>query len=202
MGIDLHGRPFGDWLLYQVGILNGANEKFGDSNYAKDWYVMVRSDYAKSNLFSANISGFAYFGSNNAKVMSGADISWNRYGIAGNARYKMVDVYGAFVVDRITGLPPSLAGSFDATATGATLETDILVTDRVLLSFRFDHLDAGGMLAARKSSTVLAFQAKYYLRSNIAFFLRGDVNVRKSEGGSTATRNFRNGMFLGADLVF
>lgn len=27
LGIDLHGRPFGNWFLYQVGILNGGNER-------------------------------------------------------------------------------------------------------------------------------------------------------------------------------
>ncbi len=30
LGIDLHGRPFGDWILYQVGIVNGGNEQVGD----------------------------------------------------------------------------------------------------------------------------------------------------------------------------
>ena len=25
VGADIHGRPFGDWFLYQVSILNGAN---------------------------------------------------------------------------------------------------------------------------------------------------------------------------------
>lgn len=202
MGLDLHGRPFGDWFLYQIGIVNGANEKFGDSNNPKDWYLMVRLDHAKEKLFSANVSGFAYFGNNNAKILSGADINWSRFGIAGNARYKMIDVYGAFVVDRVTGLPSSLASGFDKTATGTTLETDILVTDRILLSFRFDHLDAGGTLTTRKSNTLVGFQGKYYLRSNIAFFLRSDINLRNSEGGTNATRNFRNGTFLGADLIF
>jgi hypothetical protein len=35
VGADIHGRPFGDWFLYQVGILNGANEALGDSNKGK-----------------------------------------------------------------------------------------------------------------------------------------------------------------------
>lgn len=202
MGIDIHGRPFGDWFLYQVGILNGANEPFGDSNNPKDWYVMARLDHAQSDLFSANLSGFAYFGNNNAKVISGADVSWNRYGVAGNVRYKMFDIYGAYVIDRVTGLPPALAGNFDSTATGATVEADMLVTDRLLLSLRYDHLDAGGILAMRKSNSLLAVQAKYYLRSNIALFLRDDFNLRKAEGGTSAPRNFRNAFLVGADIAF
>jgi len=204
-GLDIHGRPFGRWLLYQVGVLNGANETFGDSNNPKDWYVMVRLDQAESDLFSANISGFAYFGNNNAKVSTGSatpDVDWNRYGLAATLRYRMVDVYGAFVVDRVTNLPQALASSFDSTATGLTLEADVLATDRLLLSLRFDNLDAGGALAARKSNTLLAIQAKYYLRTNIALFVRDDFNMREAEGGASPARNFRNAFLIGADLIY
>ena len=68
VGADIHGRPFGDWFLYQVGILNGANEALGDSNKGKDVYAMIRFDHAKSQNFSANISGFVYHGNSNAKL--------------------------------------------------------------------------------------------------------------------------------------
>jgi hypothetical protein len=203
IGIDIHGRPFGDWFLYQVGILNGANESFGDSNNPKDWYVMTRFDYTDSDLFSANISGFAYFGNNNAKVaFNQADVNWNRYGIAANIRYKMVDIYGAYTIDRVTNLPQQFEANFDATATGLIVETDVLVTDKLLLSVRYDHLDAGGVLAKRKSNSILGMQAKYYLRSNISFYIRDDVNLRKSEGGVSGARNFRNAFLVGADFVF
>lgn len=202
IGLDIHGRPFGRWLLYQVGVLNGANETFGDSNNPKDWYVMVRLDQAESDLFSANISGFAYFGNNNAKVSSGADVDWSRYGLAATLRYKMVDLYGAFVIDRVTNLPQAMASSFDSTATGLTLEADVLLTDRLLVSLRFDNLDAGGALAARKSNTLLAIQAKYYLRTNIALFVRDDFNLREAEGGASPARNFRNAFLVGADLIY
>lgn len=202
IGVDIHGRPFGEGFLYQLGVLNGANEKFGDSNNPKDWYVMIRLDHAESDFFSASLSGFSYFGNNNAKVASGADVSWNRYGVAGNVRYKMIDVYGAFVIDRVTDLPQSLVAVFDETATGLTLEVDVLPVDRILLSIRYDHADAGGLLSQRASYSFLGLQAKYYLRSNIALFVRDDVNLQKAEGGRTAVRNFRNGAFVGADLVF
>jgi len=202
MGIDIHGRPLGDWFLYQVGILNGANEPFGDSNNPKDWYVMTRFDLAQSTYFSANLSGFAYFGSNNAKVSSMADVSWSRYGFAANVRYYLVDFYAAFVVDRVADLPASFRNTFDATATGLTLEANVLATDRVLLGLRFDHLDAGGLRSERTSSSLLGVIAKYYLRSNMALFLRDDINLRQTQGGRAPERNFRNAFFVGADVAF
>ena len=147
-----------------------------------------------------SLSGFAYFGESNAKLATGRDVDWSRYGVAGNVRYNMVDVYGAFVIDHVTNLPAGLA--FDDTATGLTVEADVLVTDRVLLSLRFDHMDAGGALSKRKSNSLLGMQAKYYLRPNIALYVRDDFNLRDSEGGESPPRNFRNAFFIGADLDF
>ena len=120
-GIDVHGRPIGDFFFYQIGVLNGANEGFGDSNKGKDLYGMVRFDYAKSQYFAANVSGFAYMGNSNAKVQSQQDVNWNRFGVSARVTYKMVDVYAAYAVDRINKLPSSVQGNFDATATGAVL---------------------------------------------------------------------------------
>ncbi|MDH5499447.1 MAG: hypothetical protein OEY12_18650, partial [Nitrospira sp.] len=146
VGIDIHGRPFGDWFLYQVGILNGANEGFGDSNKGKDIYGMVRFDYARSQNFSANISGFIYHGNSNAKVQTQEDVNWHRWGLSARATYKMVDVYAAYAVDKINKTPAALSGLLDSTATGLTIGADAYVTDRTLLSVRYDNLDAGGML--------------------------------------------------------
>ncbi len=201
-GIDIHGRPFGDWFLYQVGVLNGAGERAGDSNNSKDWYVMTRFDFAKSAYFSANVSGFAYFGNHNAKVATRADVSRSRYGILGNIRYKMVDLYGAFVVDRVSDLPDALEPLFDATATGITLEANVLATDRLMLGLRYDHMDAGGIRTQRTSSSTLALMAKYYLRSNMAIFARDDINLRKAHGGASPVRNFRNGFTAGIFMAF
>ena len=39
---------------------------------------MLRFDYAKSNNFSADMSGFVYQGNSNAKVQSQDDENWNR----------------------------------------------------------------------------------------------------------------------------
>jgi hypothetical protein len=202
VGADIHGRPFGDWFFYQVGILNGANEPLGDSNKGKDVYAMVRFDHAKSQNFSANISGFVYQGNSNAKLQTQEDVNWNRYGLSARATYKMVDLYVAFAVDKINKTPTSMAGNFDSTATGLTIGADTYVADKILVSLRYDNLDAGGVLDQRKSATFVGAQVKYYLRTNVAIFARNDFNVRKSEGGDTDARNLRNAFFSGIDIVF
>jgi hypothetical protein len=201
-GADLHGRPFGDWFLYQVGILNGANEGGGDTNKGKDVYAMIRFDYAQSNYFSASMSGFVYQGNSNAKVQTQQDVNWNRYGLSARATYQMVDVYAQFSVDKINSIPTALAGLFDSTATGLTIGADTYVTSQALLSVRYDNLDAGGMLDQRQSASFLGVQAKYFLRANVAVFARNDFNLRQSEGGDTAARNLRNALFTGIDLIF
>jgi hypothetical protein len=201
-GADIHGRPFGDWFLYQVGVLNGANEPLGDSNKGKDIYAMLRFDYAKSNNFSANISGFVYQGNSNAKLQTQEDVNWNRYGLSARATYKMFDVYAAFAIDKINKTPPAFSGLFDSTATGLTIGADTYVTNKTLVSLRYDNLDAGGMLDQRTSASFIGVQAKHYLRANVAIFARNDFNLRQSEGGDTAARNLRNAFFSGIDMIF
>ena len=201
-GIDLHGRPFGDWFLYQIGILNGAEERWGDTNNSKDWYVMTRFDYAQSDYFSANLSGFAYFGNHNTKVLSGADVSRSRYGVGARIRYRWLDLYGTYTIDRITDLPNGMAATFDDTATGVTIEAHAIVTDRLLLGVGYNHMDAGGELSQRKSATFLSFQARYYLRSNIALQIRNDVNLRDAEGGTSPARNLRNQVVTNVAFAF
>jgi hypothetical protein len=202
LGADIHGRPFGDWFLYQVGVLNGSQEQFGDSNRGKDWYAMIRFDYARSHLMSASLSGFTYVGNSNAKTSDQTDINWHRYGVAATMRYHMVDLYAAFTIDQIRHLPVTMAQNFDATATGLTVEADVLVTDRLLLSARYDRLDAGGLIDQRQSTSMLGLQGKYYLRSNISLSMRNDLNLQRAGSGTTAARAFRNGLFMGADLTF
>jgi hypothetical protein len=201
-GADVHGRPFGDWFLYQVGVVNGANEHLGDSNKGKDVYGMIRLDYAQSNFFSASISGFVYQGNSNAKVQTHEDVNWNRYGLSARATYMMVDVYAAYSVDKINKVPVGVAGLFDSTATGLTIGADTYVTSQTLVSLRYDNLDAGGMLDQRISSSFIGMQAKHFLRANVAIFARNDFNLRHSEGGDTAARNLRNAFFSGIDVIF
>lgn len=201
MGLDVHGRPFGDGFLYQLGVLNGAGESFGDTNKGKDVYAMMRLDTAKSKLLSASLSAMGYLGNSNAKLSTAQDVNWSRYGVSATVRYQMVDLYGAYIIDRITNLPGGTT-NFDATASGLTMQADVLVTDRTLLSARYDNLDAGGALAQRTSNSIIGFQAKHYVRSNIALSLRDDVNVRKAAGGASPERAFRNAVMIGLDVAF
>lgn len=126
-GIEVRGRPFGDWFMYQVGMLNGANETFGDSNKGKDFYGAVRFDYARSANFSASLSAFAYLGNSNATVLTGAgqaDVNWHRYGMAAHVRYKMFDLYGMYTLDRIAHVPTAALANFDTSASGLSVACD------------------------------------------------------------------------------
>lgn len=204
-GIEVRGRPFGDWFMYQMGMLNGANEAFGDSNKGKDFYGAVRFDYARSANFSASLSGFAYLGNSNATVLTGtglADVSWNRYGIAGHLRYKMFDLYGMYTLDRIAHVPTAALANFDKSASGLSVALDTYVTERTLVSLRYDNMDAGGDLSQRSSQSFAGMQVKQYLRSNIALFVRNDLNLRRAEDGNAAARNLRNVFFVGIDITY
>ncbi len=206
VGIDIHGRPFGDWFLYQVGVLNGEGEGTSDSNNSKDWYVMGRLDWAQSNLFSANISGFSYMGTNNATIAAagapGHDADWNRYGVAATIRYQMFDVYGSYTIDRISGLSEATEAVFDTSASGLTLQADVIVTDRLLMSAQYNNLDGGGDRSMRLRQSVLGLQAKYFLRSNIAIFVRNDLNLRSAEESPPVHHAFRHALLSGLALVF
>ena len=201
-GIDLHGRPFGDWFLYQIGILNGGEERWGDTNNSKDWYVMTRFDYNQLEYFSANVSGFAYFGNHNAKVLGGADVSRSRYGLAARIRYRWLDLYGAYTIDRISDLPSGMSATFDRKASGLTVEAHAIVTDRLMLGAGYNHLDAGGVISQRKSASFLGLQVRYYLRSNIALQIRNEVNLRDAEGGTSPARNLRNQFITNLAIAF
>jgi hypothetical protein len=61
-----------------------------------------------------------------------------RYGLAANARWKALDVYGAMIWDRVYNLPGQLKNEFDRTAAGLSVQVDYLALDSVMLSNRFD----------------------------------------------------------------
>lgn len=204
-GIEVRGRPFGDWFMYQAGILNGANETFGDSNKGKDFYGAVRFDYARSANFSASLSAFAYLGNSNATVLTGAgqaDVNWHRYGMAAHVRYKMFDLYGMYTLDRIAHVPTAALANFDTSASGLSVALDTYVTDRTLLSLRYDNMDAGGDLSQRTSQSFAGVQIKQYVRSNVALFARNDFNLRRAEDGNAAARNLRHAFFAGIDIAY
>lgn len=231
-GVEFHGRPFGDWFFYQVGVVNGSADNFrlvpalGDTNRMKDVYGMIRFDYAKSNYFTASVSGYGYFGNNNLALPlpTGhiADVSQRQIGIQANLRFRMVDLYAAYSIDKITNIPTLPPEVFDNTATGLSVAMDVRATEQLLFSTRYDYLDAGGFQNTtvtaliptaglpiavpysirRTSTSMVGVQLKYYLRPNIMFMIRDDINVLGSEDGSTPERNLRNFFTLGVDIVF
>lgn len=204
-GAEVRGRPFGDWFMYQLGVLNGANEGFGDSNKGKDFYGAIRFDYARSANFSASLSGFAYLGNSNATVFDGTrttDVNWSRYGVAAHLRYKMFDLHGMYTLDRITHAPATALSNFDMDASGLTVALDTHVASNTLLSLRYDTMDAGGDLSQRSSQSFLGAQVKHYVRSNIALYARLDHNLRHAEDGQAAARNLREAFFAGIDVAY
>lgn len=192
----------------------------------KDVYGMIRFDYAKSNYFTASVSGYGYFGNNNLALPlpTGhiADVSQRQIGIQANLRFRMVDLYAAYSIDKITNIPTLPPEVFDNTATGLSVAMDVRATEQLLFSTRYDYLDAGGFQNTtvtaliptaglpiavpysirRTSTSMVGVQLKYYLRPNIMFMIRDDINVLGSEDGSTPERNLRNFFTLGVDIVF
>src|SRR5581483_9914386 len=118
-----------------------------------------------------------------------------------NARWKQLDLYGALIWDRLFGLPDALAGEFDRTALGLTLEADYLLHEQVMLSARFDQLWAGGLEDEKRDGTVLSAQVRYYPWQNIAFFVRDSVNLRGFVEDHPL-RSWRNQLFVGVDWSF
>ncbi|MBH0199074.1 MAG: hypothetical protein HP497_06585 [Nitrospira sp.] len=204
-GVEVRGRPFGDWFMYQLGMLNGSHERFGDLNKGKDVYGAIRFDYAWFANLSASLSGFAYLGNSNATIFDGSnnvDVNWHRYGIAAHLRYKMMDLYGMFTLDQINQVPSTMVANFDRTASGLTIAADAYVTDRTLVSVRYDSMDAGGDRTQRVSQSFVGLQVKQYVRTNVAIYARNDFNVRNPEDGNAAARNLRNAFFVGIDVAY
>ena len=123
-----------------------------------------------------------------------------RYGFSGNIKYKLLDIYGAIIWDEIQNLPNETRDTFDDEAFGFTVEGDFLATDQLLLTIRYDQLDAGGFMSQKADGKVVTVQARYYLRDNAAFYLRDSYNVEAVS--SNPIQNFRNLFAFGVDLDF
>lgn len=199
-GADFHAM-FNDVVLGQVGFLR-ENEGFNS-------YAVARFDLLDRGGFTFNVSGLLNWGFGVARAPDPDDheragarrLDRLRYGVAANARWKGLDVYGALIWDRMYGLPDDLRGEFDRTAMGLTLQADYLVHEKVLVSGRFDQLWAGGMKDDKLDGTVLTAQVRYYPWQNIAFFIRDSVNLRKFHEHNPL-RSYRNQVIVGLDWDF
>jgi len=192
---------FNDVVLAQVGFLR-ENEGFNT-------YGALRFDLLDRKGFTFNVSGLLNWGFGVVRAPDPEDheqpgarrLDRLRAGIAANARWKGLDVYGALIWDQIIGLPRELRGEFDRTAMGLTVQADYLVHEKVLLSSRFDQLWAGGLKDDKLDATVLTAQIRYYHWQNIAFFIRDSVNLRKFHQGNPL-RSYRNQVIVGIDWDF
>ncbi len=199
-GADFHAM-FNDVVLGQVGFLR-ENEGFNT-------YAMVRYDILDRKELTFNVSALLNWGFGVVRAPDPEDheragprrLDRLRYGIAANARWKGLDVYGALIWDRIYGLPSELRGEFDRTAMGLTVQADYLVHEKVLVSSRFDQVWAGGLKDDKLDGTVLTAQIRYYPWQNIAFFIRDSVNLRKFHEDNPL-RSYRNQVFVGLDWDF
>lgn len=199
-GADFHAM-FNDVVLAQMGFLR-ENEGFNT-------YGMLRFDLLDRQGFTFNVSGLLNWGFGVVRAPNPEDheepgnrrLDRLRYGIAANARWKGLDVYGALIFDRIFGLPGELGREFDRTAMGLTVQADYLAHEKVVLSGRFDQVWAGGLKDDKLDATVLTAQIRYYHWQNIAFFIRDSVNVRKFHEDNPL-RSYRNQVFVGIDWDF
>lgn len=194
-GIDLHAM-MGN-LLIQAGAMQGLQAGNRDVNTKKDPYLMARLNFGQQSYTSGSLSGLVYWGNDTAMVDASL-VNWLRYGFSGNLKYKYLDLYGAVIWDDIRNLPSGISSPFDRTANGFTLEGDYLATDRLLLSLRYDELNAGGFISQKTDGKAIEAQARFYMRDNFSFYLRDSYNL---EGvGTNALRNFRNFVALGVDF--
>jgi hypothetical protein len=199
-GADFHAM-FNDVVLGEVGFLR-ENEGFNT-------YAMLRYDILDRRELTFNVSALLNWGFGVVRGPNPDDheaagdkrLDRLRYGIAANARWKGLDVYGALIWDRIYGLPGELRGDFERTAMGLTLQADYLVHEQVLVSTRFDQLWAGGLKDEKLDGTVFTAQVKYYPWQNIAFFVRDSVNLRQFHEHN-ALRSYRNQVVVGVDWDF
>ena len=200
-GADFHAMLMNNLLLAQAGFLR-ENEGFNT-------YGVLRLDLGERGGFTFNISGLVNWGFGVVRAPDPADtarpgdtrLDRLRYGLAANARWKGLDVYGAVIWDQVFNLPGALRKDFDRTAAGLTLEVDYLVHERIMLSTRFDQLWAGGLKEEKRDGTVVSAQIRYYPWPNIAFFARDSVNTR-SFVEENPLRSWKNQVFVGIDWDF
>jgi hypothetical protein len=199
-GVDLHAMFMNNLFLGQVGFLaeNGGFNTYG----------VFRFDIGQRDDFTFNASALVNWGFGNQFAPDpddldhpGSRVDRLRLGLAANARWKRLDVYGAIIWDQLYNLPRGLGGTFKKTAAGLTVQADYLVLEQVMLSGRYDQLWAGGVNDQRQDGSVLTLQARYYPWPNIAFFIRNSTNLR-SVVEDNPLRNWRNQFFIGIDWDF
>jgi hypothetical protein len=199
-GADFHAM-INDVVLAQAGFLV--------ENEGVNTYAMLRFDLLDRRELTFNVSALVNWGFGVVRAPDPDDhdhpgdkrLDRLRYGVAANARWKALDVYGALIFDHVFGLPGELRSKFEGSAAGLTVQADYLAHEKVMLSGRFDQLWAGGLKDDKRDGSVFSAQVKFYPWQNIAFFVRDSVNLR-STVKENPLRSWRNQLFVGIDWDF
>ena len=201
-GISVHGRPFGNSFLYQVGVVQAVTaEDVPKTTF--DPYIMLRYDIMGSNS-NLQFSGFYYTASKAARAALkppplGGDVAfaksasdWVRMGLGARWQYKSLDIYGTYVTDEIDqpefGNATLDSSVWETKASGLSIEADYLLTRKWLLGMRYDMMKSGGlsklptMLQAadpkiNQNASFIAFIGKYYPTPSIGLYGRYHMNL-------------------------
>ena len=206
-GISIHGRPFGNSLLYQVGVVQAETAE-DVSKTTFDPYIMLRYDILGSNS-NLQFSGFYYTASKaaraalrppvapfNGEVVFAREASdWVRMGVGARWQYKSLDIYGTYITDEIDkpdfGNPVLNMSVWETDASGLSIEADWLLTRKWLLGVRYDMMRSGGLsklppgLQAgdpeiNQDASFIAFIGKYYPTPSIGLYGRYHMNLEDS----------------------
>ena len=206
-GISVHGRPFGNNFLYQVGLAqNDTAEDVPETRW--DTYVMLRYDILMEEYSALQISGFWYNAPEAARatlappplgggiVFSQNVLDWTRYGFAARWQYKFLDIYGTVIWDKIDdpvfGNGVVDTGTWETDAMGISLEADWLINSKWMLGLRYDQMQTGGLSRlpvpfqvagdeeVNLDASFIGLTGKYYVRPNIGVYMRGHFNLESS----------------------
>lgn len=172
-GISVHGRPFGNSFLYQVGIVQAETAE-DEPKTTFDPYVMLRYDVL-GQFSNFQVSGFYYSASKAARptlrpapmtgggmplsdfnpstgetaVFFAQPVDWIRTGIAARWQYKSWDIYGTLIKDEIDqpdfGNTAANTSVWETDSMGLSIEADWLFTRKWLLGVRYDMMETGGL---------------------------------------------------------
>ena len=160
-GISVHGRPFGNSFLYQVGLAQN-NTAENTSNTRWDRYIMVRYDKIRDKYSAFQVSAFYYrapkaargtlrppFGGFGGNLLFSQPLDWKRYGIGARWQHKYFDIYATIIRDEIDepvfGNPVVDTSVWETKGTGLSVEFDWLINSKWLLGIRYDYMETGGL---------------------------------------------------------
>lgn len=205
-GISVHGRPFGNSFLYQVGLAQNQTAE-DESKITFDTYVMVRYDML-GKFSNTQVSAFYYTAEKAARaslapppiggeiIFSQNALDWTRMGIAARWQSKAWDIYGTYIIDEIDkpvfGNMMVDTGTWETDASGLSIEADYLMSDKWLLGVRYDMMQTGGLSVlptpfvtagdaeVNQDASFLGLLGKYYPRPNIGLYARYHHNLESS----------------------